>query len=420
MKYYKQSVVIEYVEFTFQLLLLDPKTSAKVLNGDEIGQIIYARIPEDKNLSEMVNKIMIHSHGIAYNRDPSVCKKHFPTPVSNRTCHINIELVSNVNLIIFRKNLRFPSVTGLPIYLKNQKQVIFNKVDEIQQALGVSLITVDGHTFGSYQEADIFRGLLVSDNEWMLCFQEAINEGSVAQIYKLYNQEMQQDFIEQGMDNKQSTVALLQELQSRFILMRATLSQFGLPDVPMIRNLELEIDVGEYRSFVEANSASLNNKQRSFFSAHMRLSGKVALVCVSTELAATLYKNGFNAHTLFGIPVRESGPEVYVSTCSNVNKGDLDAADRLLKKVNGTELEFGEKIISNLWSGIQTWKLKVPQRFLSDPDFSTLLDSIGDGSTTINNIVVLSGFKHTYSVAEAIKHCFSELNDSELCSSASI
>ncbi|PVU92602.1 hypothetical protein BB560_006047 [Smittium megazygosporum] len=43
------------------------------LNGDEIGQIISARIPEDQNLSEMVHKFMIHSHGIAYNRDSSVC-----------------------------------------------------------------------------------------------------------------------------------------------------------------------------------------------------------------------------------------------------------------------------------------------------------------------------------------------------------
>ncbi|PVV00626.1 hypothetical protein BB560_004987, partial [Smittium megazygosporum] len=420
---------------------------------------ISRKIPEDQNLSEMVHKFIIHSHGIACNRDSpvsrSIPQRQFQIErisivvdflctgdILNKTsmlfhitpqllkmarCHINIELASNVNLImyIYKNMFKGPYMTRF--------LVIFNKVDEIQQALGSPVLPLelyfsrlpelnnysyaefyenyivvnpnkvprsvfDGHTFGSYQEAVILRGLLVSVNEWMLCFQEAISEalyrhrqlrglftilaidnGSAAQVYELYNQEMLRDFIEKGMDNEQSTVALLQELHGRFILMEATLSQFGLSDVPMIHNSELETDI-----------------------AHMRLSGKVALVCGSTGLAATLYKIGFTAQIIFGITVRESGPEVYVSTCSNVNKGDLDAADRLLKNVNGTELEFGEK--SNLWSGIQTWKLKVPQRFISDPDFSTLLDSIGDGSTTINNIVVLSGFKHTYSVAEAIKH----------------
>ncbi|PVV00503.1 hypothetical protein BB560_004753 [Smittium megazygosporum] len=203
MNHYKQSVVLEYVEFIFKLLLLDHQdVSKEVLNGNKIDQIISARILEDKNLSEMVHKFIIHSHEIACNRDSPVCIKHFPKPGSNRT-YINS--------------------CGFPVYKRHTEQ-------------------------DHYEEAAIFRGLLVSDNELMLCFHQAIIEalyiprqlrglftiltienGSAAQIYELYNKEMQQDFIEQ-----------------------ATLSLFGLPYVPMIHNLELETDVGEYRSFFEA------------------------------------------------------------------------------------------------------------------------------------------------------------------------
>ncbi|PVU84856.1 hypothetical protein BB560_007251 [Smittium megazygosporum] len=118
------------------------------------------RIPEDQNLSEMMQRFIIHSNEIACNRDPSVCIKHFPTPVSNRTyiysCRFPVYrrhtqqdqtrfLVPEGPVDEIREFIkaRSPSVTALQIHLENQKQVIFNKVDEIQQALGSAVLPLE-------------------------------------------------------------------------------------------------------------------------------------------------------------------------------------------------------------------------------------------------------------------------------------
>ncbi|PVV02039.1 hypothetical protein BB560_003518 [Smittium megazygosporum] len=262
-------------------VLEDKALSTKV--SSRVGRVYFSasfvgsprrpqRSHDNKNLSEMVHMFMIHSHGSEFNRDSPVCINHSPKPVSNRTYINSCGFLDKV----FVSKDPGPICNCATNSLGKSKIFIFNKVDEIQQALGNAVLPLelyfsrsselnnylyseiyknfivvnpnkvpksvsnwevlvrinryiiyfDGHTFGSYQDADIYRGLLVS--------------------------EMRQDFIEQGMDNEQSNVALLQELQSRLILMAATLSQFGLPGVPMIHNLELETGVVEYRSFVEA------------------------------------------------------------------------------------------------------------------------------------------------------------------------
>src|SRR4051794_18595752 len=152
-------------------------------------------------------------------------------------------------------------------------------------------------------------------------------------------------------------------------------------------------------------------------------------VCGSTALSATLYARGRTAHSLFGIPVTEDNSEL----CSRINPGSdraeylrkvdlfvweelpmsnkaaVECADQLLRSLTGCSLPFGRKLVvgvgdfhqvapvvknggptaaldasirsSHLWDSFVVLGLTAPIRNASEPEFSSWVDSIGEGSS---------------------------------------
>ena len=97
--------------------------------------------------------------------------------------------------------------------------------------------------------------------------------GGAAQIFDRFNIQLRQDFLERGMDSNQSLIALLQELQSSFVMMGASLHQFGLPDLQLNKTSselelfrrEMEIKRYSYTIYVQENLPKLSLEQRNFF-----------------------------------------------------------------------------------------------------------------------------------------------------------
>ncbi|PVU94986.1 hypothetical protein BB560_005900, partial [Smittium megazygosporum] len=209
-------------ESLFGMLALKAHTEPS--NGDEVDQVISARIPEDRDTREI------------------------------------IEIK--------------PSVTALPIHLENQNQIVFNATSDIQQTLEKAV---------SPLEIYFSRPLELEDVSYSKVYEDFIKRKDSSDPYDTSKPRSSSSLqtvqrgngtgpVEQEIRNKQSIAALLRELKSQFILMGSTLSQFGLPDVPIIDSSELDLhrteledEIEEDRRFVEENSQPLSPEQKDFF-----------------------------------------------------------------------------------------------------------------------------------------------------------
>ncbi|PVV00781.1 hypothetical protein BB560_004825 [Smittium megazygosporum] len=203
------------------------------------------------------------------------------------------------------------------------------------------------------------------------------------------------------------------ELQSQFILMGSTLNQFGLPNVSLIdsfelnlHRMELEGEIEEGRRFVAENAQLLLPEQKDFFetvcSAILNERSDIFFFDAAVG-RATLYRNGFTTHTIFGIPIEESRSDTPVSTISaNSQRAELIRSSRICEETSSSS------------------SLRSPHRFANNLEFSYFLDSIGNGSIVVNNEVDSPGLNLFYGVEDAIEYCFPDVNDTNSCSYASI
>ncbi|PVU86653.1 hypothetical protein BB560_006626 [Smittium megazygosporum] len=134
----------------------------------------------------------------------------------------------------------------------------------------------------------------------------------------------------------------------------------------------------------------------------------------STGLAATLYRNGFTAQTIFGIPIGDSRSDTPVCTISASSQ-----RAELIRSSNEDVINASLKR-SDLWREIQVKQLTFPQQFSNNLKFSYFLDLIGNGFTFVNSKAYLPGLNQIYSLEDTIKYRFPNASDINSCSDTSI
>ncbi|CAG8542793.1 5407_t:CDS:2 [Cetraspora pellucida] len=187
-----------------------------------------------------------------------------------------------------------------------------------------------------------------------------------------------------------------------------------------------------------------------------------------TGLAALNYNRGRTAHSLFRIPVENNGDgfkcqiklnserakliqESLVVTWDElpmVQKGIVEAVDAFLHELCNSDMPFGGKIfigIGNfcqvapvvpragrmaivlesiksflIWDSFEVCDLQQPIRDSHDPEYSRLMDDIGDGISDEN--INLPLLKITHKIDDAINFIFPEtiLNNSTACQKRAI
>ncbi|PVV01866.1 hypothetical protein BB560_003702, partial [Smittium megazygosporum] len=121
------------------------------------------------------------------------------------------------------------------------------------------------------------------------------------------------------------------------------------PDFTKI-SLEFEDEMEEDRRFVKQNAKYCYLDRRTFLTEYSDI-----FFLDAAAGRAALYRNGFTLHTLF-------------DNCSMSNKFDLGVVDKLLREITGIGVQFG--------------------------------DSIGNGSTIVNNEVDFPGLNQIYSMED--------------------
>ena len=202
----------------------------------------------------------------------------------------------------------------------------------------------------------------------------------------------------------------------------------------------------------------------STLAAHLRSTGKIVLCCASTGFVAVMYAGGRTAHNLFKIPVPEDEFDLAKIECdipynsqratllraaaliifdeiTMTSRQNLEAIDEILRRVrdrpndpfgglvfvgagdfrqilpiikNGTRNDTVEATIkySPLWVKFTVLNLTIPVRQLTDPVFSTFVDSIADGTAeqTAEGKVCLRLIKATTSTVEWLNFLYPEIH----------
>lgn len=243
--------------------------------------------------------------------------------------------------------------------------------------------TVNGTIYPTFQQAAIRLNLVTDLNDVTVCFEQSINIATPHELRCLfatltvngfptltiwYNENHKHqlliDWLENGLASLPMRTAennFLRELQQRLALEDKTLEMYGFPTPrentteiererelydpqeqnELYRQLSAEIpnNLDQENIFTTITTAVHANRKKCVFIdgpggtgkttiikkiiAYVRGLGKIVKVCASTTLAATLYKNGTTAHSLFKYPVEDDV--------------DRDSEDRTRCKLENTE-----------------------------------------------------------------------------------
>ena len=242
--------------------------------------------------------------------------------------------------------------------------------------------TFQGRVYATFKEAAMARNLLMDDDEWQKCLQEAVATRMPNELRQLFAvicafcqpldplslwERFKGDFCEdfaQEHDPIEAEQLALNSIQSVLALHRLTNAEIGLPAprVPVIVAVDEQFDQAAERDEAEENLVKLNDRQRVAFDAVMaaiddpdaeqrcfyldgpggsgktflyntlisvlRARGERAVAVAWTGIAATLLKGGRTCHSRFRLPV----PIVENST-SGVKPNSAEGASLRAAKV---------------------------------------------------------------------------------------